>query len=760
MTYIRAPFNFVPLNEHVFFPDWAEQISQDIPFSDGLSGTIDLTITAESPIFIRNGHGKEDEPDKKTGKFRGDTEEERKRHERIYNSFSCVMNKDGFPVKDENGQPLYFIPGTSIKGEVRTLLEIMSFGKMTVDERAKFAKQRDLNNGSEYLGEIKEDIKKNTILCGWLQRKANSDDFEIINCEKPYRISQKDIDTYLNSEFSCGSILEDNFSESSSFEPKKKVSGKDYLKSDVYYKLNLLQKYRESMKDIRFSLKKDQPKEPYIPKNRVEVNKGSGSIKGTIVVTGQPYTWEKIRKPRSGKFYEFVFEEEKQGAPTYTITKKEFDKYRFIYEHSHLMEDFIKSKNGTRRLPVFFRVSGSKLKDWGLAYLYRIPYGKSVAESLYQHYPAHKDPRPDLAQCIFGFTDVEKIHFKKTDGSYDKEKHSLKGRIQFGNAMATSAQKANPVKLVLSSPKASYYPIYVEQKDGKNGYSTYDDSNPKGWKRYHVRKKQYEREADTNREGVDSQNTTIYPLKNAVFECAISFHNIKPEETGALLAALTFFDNAENCFHQLGQAKPYGYGLCRYRIKSMTIFTLSRPTPIPVDVQGQKDYMKAFEKAMNKDLGAGKKWITQEQIKQLFTNSSRLVDSLPNYFMYMTLDEYLDAKQKGYSLPLSTQRGLEEYKPESIVKTPQGTDPLPIPEEPNFGDWIKAIKACAEKGKENLTEEEKEFAFSKLKEAFDAKPESTVNYWKPNGVYCKRASKLKLIGKDLANEWFSRLSRN
>ena len=42
MSIIKAPFNFVTLSDKVFFPEWADKISQDIPFSDGLSGTINL----------------------------------------------------------------------------------------------------------------------------------------------------------------------------------------------------------------------------------------------------------------------------------------------------------------------------------------------------------------------------------------------------------------------------------------------------------------------------------------------------------------------------------------------------------------------------------------------------------------------------------------------------------------------------------------------------------------------------------------------
>ena len=92
---IRAPYNFVPLNKRIFFPDWAKQISHDVPFSDGESGTINLTITAETPIFIRNGSNKDNEIE-----------------------FSHYL--------DEIGNKKYFIPGTSIKGMMRNVFEIRS----------------------------------------------------------------------------------------------------------------------------------------------------------------------------------------------------------------------------------------------------------------------------------------------------------------------------------------------------------------------------------------------------------------------------------------------------------------------------------------------------------------------------------------------------------------------------------------------------------------------------------------------------------
>lgn len=104
--YIKAPFNFVPLNDKVFFPDWAEQISHDIPFEDGESGTIELELTAMTPIFVRNGHNREHAE-----------------------SFPKIETYTSFSKDADNN---YFIPATSVKGMIRNVLEIISFGKINL----------------------------------------------------------------------------------------------------------------------------------------------------------------------------------------------------------------------------------------------------------------------------------------------------------------------------------------------------------------------------------------------------------------------------------------------------------------------------------------------------------------------------------------------------------------------------------------------------------------------------------------------------
>ena len=128
MQYIKAPFNFVAVSNKVYFPDWADQISHDVPFSDGLSGQLEIELEAKTPIFIRDS-----------------------KHETLF----CHV-QDGEQKK-------YFIPGTSLKGTIRSVFEILTFAKMDKINDHKFA-IRDLHNPMVY--NLMKDSKN--IRCGWL----------------------------------------------------------------------------------------------------------------------------------------------------------------------------------------------------------------------------------------------------------------------------------------------------------------------------------------------------------------------------------------------------------------------------------------------------------------------------------------------------------------------------------------------------------------------------------------------------------------
>lgn len=598
MPNIKSPFNFVPVSEKVYFPDWSEQISYDVPFSDGISGTIHLHITTHTPTFVRNGHTKEDAEKKYP----------------TYNSFSKIANR-------------YFIPATSIKGEVRNILEILSFSKMDIDRSSLFA-QREWDNTKLYT------LKTNQseVRCGWLRRKGN--DYEIINCGKPYRISHKRIDEFIGE-----NVMENLFSERNGINLNEKKEEKD--PKTAIFKYELMKKKGIDLTNLSFEI--DEEACNSYNTRRVLVS-DNGTIEGTIVLTGQPDRWAERNNPAitrpKGKYYEFVFannEEVINGKKAYDVSKETFDHYKFIYQDSvewQRIKVDIETKQG---VPVFFRVEDNKIKDFGMAFLYKLPYEKSPFEVLPK---AHKIETPDLAQCIFGYTSKNK---------------SLKGRVQFGHAFSNDAQSDKDITLTLNTPKASYYPIYIQQ-EGRNGivtrYETYNDGKLSGWKRYHIRKKTWEKAMNS-----EKLDTIIHPVKKgSTFHGSISFHNLRPVELGALLSALTFHGTS-GCYHSIGQGKPYGFGKVTYNIE--------------LDCDNNNNEIEYYMSSFEYTMGQHTSWIGSEQVTTLLTIAANEVEGTP--FEYMTMEmggtnEFILAKSNNEYLAPAKQILEKRILPQSLYE--------------------------------------------------------------------------------------------
>lgn len=49
---VTAPYNFVPLSRWVWQPDGYRHVNQDIPFKEGLCGTLKLNLTITGNLFI------------------------------------------------------------------------------------------------------------------------------------------------------------------------------------------------------------------------------------------------------------------------------------------------------------------------------------------------------------------------------------------------------------------------------------------------------------------------------------------------------------------------------------------------------------------------------------------------------------------------------------------------------------------------------------------------------------------------------------
>ncbi|MGE3613752.1 MAG: TIGR03986 family CRISPR-associated RAMP protein [Sulfurimonas sp.] len=609
---ITAPYNFVPLNKEIFYPSWSEDVSHDVPFEDGESGEIEITITARSPIFIRDHTNPEE---------------------------FCQHNGE------------YYIPSTSVKGMVRNVLEIMSFSKMRAEifDDDTYA-VRDLSKADNF---YMSEMKKPTF-GGWLKKIGN--EYKIEDCGEVGRIRHEEIDKALEVKFSKhfkqGAFQETNQEHKSSKYKYKLIENKDRVI-----------KLSESFKS-KTNAKYD---------NRVFYNYDkNGKKEGILVLTGQPTPRKDSGKMGDGKGYEFIFFASKGDL---SVSKEVMDNFKFAYFDKRTTEpkespDWTywkeKLENG-EKVPVFFQKNGNQVKHFGLSYLYKLPYTHSVKDGIPKSHFENDDL--DLAQTIFGYI-----------GKNNKE--ALKGRVQFSHFKAISnANPLAPRKEILGTPRASYYPIYVRQIDGKR-YATFMDDyfELAGRKRYPIHNSsQTTKTTDT---GNDNVGTSFTPLKDGVvFKGKLRYHNLKKAELGAILSALTFH-NMPNTFHNIGLAKSLGYGKIQVKIDG---------------IKEIKRYLKEFELTIEEQIAD---WAQTMQIKELLSMAIEQQNQGNSKLKYLELAEFAKNKtgeNKDY---------LRNYTSLNNIKTVAATSLLSKEDK----ELLKIRKVEQEKQKAQKIEAKKEQA--------------------------------------------------
>ncbi|WP_259015107.1 TIGR03986 family type III CRISPR-associated RAMP protein [Emticicia fluvialis] len=588
---VKSPYNFVPAPEEgeVFTPEWAALVSHDVPFEDGESGEITVKITAETPIFIRNGHaeGKDE------------------------NEFCHVG--DG-----ENKK--YFIPGSSIKGMLRNVLEIMSFSRMkqVADDRYAF---RDLTRNSLYM----RSYKSQEVKAGWLHQLSNGD-WRIEECESMAFISHVEL---AKAPFNMG--FRNEFLNKSPADKSK----------NAVYKY---QKIENQSLNYSFRVIIDRRNS-----NKPTAEFDEIGIQGTLVFTGQSGKRQEDGKRHSGKINEFVFFD--NPNPTMIdVSEKQIKDFKFIYldhDSKNISTDweFWKSKlENNQRIPIFYsKDSQGKLKHFGLAFMYKLPFEYSIHEI--KPIAGYNKGGVDLAELIFG---------------YSKNKESLKGRVMISHAFSENAVPLELRREIFGSPKASYYPFYLKQfktaHDGKTEYYTYqnNESSLRGYKRYPTQKGIPTGLFDARYSEEQRKNFTVFssfiPLKEGTeFTCKIRFHNLKKAEIGALISSLTFHGDTNQYSHSLGAAKPFGYGKVKVKIVKYQDLKFDA-----------SEYLKSFEDLIGEDK------LFSEPVRQLLAMASANENlSYPKLEEFVTIknnEETISNYSTSHINAISITRKLQKEK--------------------------------------------------------------------------------------------------
>jgi len=517
----RAPYNFVPLPERVFavadgievngerIKPW-EMHDQFVPGTH--SGWIELEIETLTPLYIRGAA-------RQTGDGRWDIRDARVRSE---------------PYTSPDGKPA--IPGSSLRGMVRTLVEILSFSKIHPVSEAKpfFRTVDDSRIGKVYRQRM---AAGGGVRAGILRLRGGQ---AAIEPREMLRVERR--------------LLERNGIDFGSGHPDwippwPRQHGTCWVK---------VRKGSSEVTDIQFG----KPS-------------GGGWREGILVLTGNV--------PRKRR--EFVFVELQEGSTeAVRVPDRLWSRFHDEGQITEWQEwAFPRSQPpGARRKadghlrdgePVFFLTHDNHkgednpdgLVFFGRAGMFRLPYDRR---------PVDLVPEPlrtaglDLAEALFGKVDA---------------RDAIKGRVFFEDAVATKGGpgwfEGELVPKILSSPKPTTFQHYLTQDGtkGKEELTTYiegDYTTIRGHKLYWHRWGEgglLEVKEPQNQEGLlrdlegprpeDRQHTVIRPVRAGVtFSGRIRFENLTAFELGALLSALQL---PEECRHKLGMGKPLGLGSVR-----------------------------------------------------------------------------------------------------------------------------------------------------------------------------------------------------
>lgn len=545
-----APYNFVELPESVVevSPDSLPQQNRYYVQSENrYTGRIECTLTTESPLYIRCGFTKEE--------------------------FKCGAESkdlpDFFYISPSGKSTKPVIPGSSLRGMLRNLIEIISFSKIdqVSNHQRLFFRAVAVSQNKDSLG-------------------------------KEY---QKYVDNLRNKTIQAGYLKKDN--EGWYIQPAKKEQGVTFawvreggleieelikFDEDGYKPQYIPVSYRQVVIDYHdrakrlFALDVDRPN-TYPQKKGVLVT--SGNMKQDNSDQLSP------RRNHCLVFDCLVFESDSN------VEKLRLDKKAIEY-YQNALTDFQKESPFSKdwgmlneNCSVVFYYppeNGGKVVFFGQSPNFRIPYthqdngyAATVADFIPTHLTSEKENSKieliDLADAIFGW--VKKDDKKElpenvpqqrasrvfiTDAQYQSNERGIWYKGNFNDTITPQ---------ILSEPKPTCFQHYLVQPEKDNPqadqaklkhYASQPESETviRGHKLYwHKGKKpNFQHPEGNNASG--TQVTKIKPINSGVkFKFDIHFENLTDVELGALLWILNIAQMEDKQYRlKLGMGKPLGMG--------------------------------------------------------------------------------------------------------------------------------------------------------------------------------------------------------
>lgn len=555
-----APYNFIELPTKVVditpesLPD---QNRYYLKYDNRYTGNIKCILTTEKPFYIRCGLT--------TTEFQ-DEKEAKDLPEFFYTVPEAKSEK---PV----------IPGSSLRGMLRTLVEIVSFSKI---ERVTQNKLFYRSLGDPALKDIyglnfvekhkvphphnsnkQIDCYQSKVHSGFLRKQGIS--YIIEECGYGRIDSQIDPNTkkrifqfISNSQIYLG-------------HGPGKTPNWDYQHKTIYVQID------SQAQDYFFPLQRNRngkERHPdlclrYRAVQSASFNETPGYQPATLVITGD----------MQQKHLEFVFLHEAEPIRTYKISEEDIirrfqdDDQLTQWQENAYKKDKpspnCRQKDGFLRdgEPVFFLLNEDEttVRFLGRAQMFRLPYNLSPFELVPE---LLRDPSvTDIAEAIFGYVGGKNRDSARAGRVFVEDATCISN----GNVWWKGDFEKTVTPKILASPKPTTFQHYLVQTstDRKQlkHYSPQSDEDKtviRGHKLYwHKQNVGSEEIEERDREKIEkarSQYTDIKPIKAGVsFDFSIHFENLSDVELGALLRVLKIAADPKYCL-SLGMGKPLGMG--------------------------------------------------------------------------------------------------------------------------------------------------------------------------------------------------------
>lgn len=513
----KAPYNFVPINKNVVKAKnqnrGVEGIESypEIPsfdrYHEGLNtGYIDLNIKALTPLYIRDAYTQDEENKASEAKKRGEKWE----------------NPDFF---SPGGTPK--IPGSSLRGMVRNLLEIASCSQMKHVEDKRFYYRKVAVRGRYQSLMIERNRNRNDGLrpatqAGWLRKENGKHYIYPLEEQQIYRIDAKASGDFWEV------VLKD--------EGDKKYSEK--LAKFAFYPVSFIPA-KEGVHSHRGG--KIKLSYAFIESNRLVMSHEKAELdsnykKGYLILSGS--------MGRNKHLHPLIHCPKDEGRME--IDQDLIESYTADISREPKADLFKMLEKYPSGVPCFYLIDNKgNIKSFGHTPLFRLAYDKKVKDHLP---PEHKaDTVIDFTEAIFGNAD------------------KFAGRVFFEDTKIVDnpgqCQELSPK--ILSTPKPTTIQHYLEQESTELADWNDDNTYIRGYKLYWHRKtpKEGDYAWETTEEEINeakSQYTRIKPIyEKATFSGRIRFENLSDVELGALLFVL---DLPTGCAHKIGMGKPLGLG--------------------------------------------------------------------------------------------------------------------------------------------------------------------------------------------------------